>query len=68
MKYPKIQSLTSDYRHYLGTIGAYQILFGHKVEKSLNKKANYIWRALCKQYSTAYTTSNNGRLIDSHLD
>lgn len=50
MKYVKINTIDSDYRHYLGTIGAYGILFGHKVSPQLRRKANYIWKRLVNLY------------------
>lgn len=50
MKYIKRYSLDRDYQHYLGEIGGFGLMFGHKVSLPLRRKANYIWKSLCKQY------------------
>lgn len=50
MKYKKRKNSTidSDYRHYLAQESIYTVLFGHKPKGY--KKADYIWKALLKQY------------------
>ena len=51
MKYKRIPNSTidSDYFYYLAKEGIYTVLFGHKPNGY--KKANYIWKALLKQYA-----------------
>ena len=42
-------NIDEDYRYYLAQENIYSVLYGHKPEGY--KKADYIWRALFKQYS-----------------
>lgn len=51
-KYKKIHNnIDEDYRYYLGMENIYTVLFGHKPEGY--KKADYIWKALLKEYNYA---------------
>ena len=51
MKYKRLtDSIDSDYQHYLGVEGIYDLMFGHKRTKKDRMKGNYIWKSLLKQY------------------
>ena len=51
MKYVKrSDNIFSDYFYYLGKENIYTLLFGHKLGKKADNKANYIYKRLLKLY------------------